>query len=177
MTGVAEAAEPTADLRPNVALLVAGAAAVAVVSGLSLPWPVAIASTVLGILMIAGADVDARTYLLPDIVTGGAIGFGIAAAPIVDAFDPYPRGPWPAAGGALVRAFGAALVLALLRHCYARVRDREGLGLGDVKLAAAIGAWLPLDAIPLCFGVAASAALVATMIAHLLGHSIARTTK
>jgi hypothetical protein len=31
--------------------------------------------------MIAGADVDARTYLLPDTITWGAVGFGIAAAP------------------------------------------------------------------------------------------------
>ena len=177
MSDVAEAAGRTVDLRPNLALLVAGVAVVAVVSGLALPWPVAIASTVLGALMIAGADVDARTYLLPDIVTGGAVGFGIAAAPLIDAFDAYPHGPWLAAGTALVRSLGTALALAFLRHCYARFRGREGLGFGDVKLAAAIGAWLPLDAIPLCFGLAASAALVATIVAHLRGHSIARTTK
>jgi leader peptidase (prepilin peptidase)/N-methyltransferase len=64
-----------------------------------------------------------------------------------------------------------------VRRCYARIRGREGLGFGDVKLAAAVGAWLSLDAIPLCFGLAAGAALVAVMIAHLRGRSIERTTK
>jgi leader peptidase (prepilin peptidase)/N-methyltransferase len=68
-------------------------------------------------------------------------------------------------------------VLELLRRCYARIRKCEGLGFGDVKLAAAVGAWLPFDAIPLCFGLAASAALVAAMAAHLRGQSIEAATK
>jgi leader peptidase (prepilin peptidase)/N-methyltransferase len=137
-----------------------------------LPWPIAIASIVLGTLMIAGADVDARTYLLPDIVTLGATGCGIAAAPLLDTFD-----PWLAVAVALVRTCGVAAVLELLRRCYARVRKLEGLGFGDVKLAAAVGAWLPLDAIPLCFGLAASAALVAATVAHLRGQPIEGTMK
>ena len=32
-------------------------------------------------------------------------------------------------------------MLWLVREAYARLRRREGLGLGDVKLAAAAGAW------------------------------------
>ncbi len=47
------------DLNPNPAVLLGGVAAIALVSSLSLPWPVAIASTVLGALMVAGADIDA----------------------------------------------------------------------------------------------------------------------
>jgi leader peptidase (prepilin peptidase)/N-methyltransferase len=53
-----EALVPEADLRPRAAVLLAGAAAVAIVSFASLAAPAALASTVLGILMIAGADVD-----------------------------------------------------------------------------------------------------------------------
>lgn len=158
--------------RPNLAILIGAGGALALVSGMTLPWPVAIASTALGILMIAGADVDARTYLLPDAVTWGAALIGIIAAPLLD-----PLNPWLAVASALARAVGAAVVLALLRWCYARIRRREGLGFGDVKLAAAVGAWLPLDSIPLCFGLAASAALVTVLVAHLRGQSIERTTK
>ncbi len=169
---VAEAIEAKEDLRPNLAVLTAGSAVVALVSGVFLPWPIAIASTALGVLMIAGADVDARTYLLPDAVTWGAAGIGIVAAPLLAAAD-----PWLAVFGALARAFGAGAVLELLRRSYARVRRREGLGFGDVKLGAAVGAWLPLDAMPLCFGLAASAALVAVVVAHLRGQSIERATK
>jgi leader peptidase (prepilin peptidase)/N-methyltransferase len=68
-------------------------------------------------------------------------------------------------------------VLELLRRFYARVRRREGLGFGDVKLGAAVGAWLPLDVMPLCFSLAASAALVAVMVAHLRGETIEGATK
>jgi leader peptidase (prepilin peptidase) / N-methyltransferase len=160
------------ELRPNFVLLLAGGAVIALMSGMFLPWPAAIASTVLGALMIAGADVDARTFLLPDAVTWGAVAAGIVAAPMLGVDD-----PWLAVSSAVVRALSTALVLELLRRFYARVRRREGLGFGDVKLGAAVGAWLPLDAMPLCFGLAASAALVFVMVAHLRGETIEGATK
>src|SRR5262249_16284012 len=72
------------DLRPNPAILIGAGAALALVSAAFLPWPFAIASTMLGALMIAGADVDARTFLLPDTVTIGATVAGIVAAPLLD---------------------------------------------------------------------------------------------
>jgi leader peptidase (prepilin peptidase)/N-methyltransferase len=166
-----DAAE-TLDLLPNPAILVGAGGALALVSAAFLPWPFAIASSVLGALMIAGADVDARTFLLPDTVTIGAALAGIIAAPLLD-----PTDPWLAGLGATERAFGCAAVLALLRSGYAQFRRREGLGFGDVKLAAAVGAWLPLDVVPLCFALATSAALVSIMIAHWRGRTIERATR
>jgi leader peptidase (prepilin peptidase)/N-methyltransferase len=160
------------DLRPNVAILCAGCGAVALISALSLPWPVAIASITLGALMIAGADIDARTYLIPDIVTCGCIITGILAAPALD-----PSQPWLGAGTAIARAAGTAVVLGLLRWCYARLRGREGLGFGDIKLAAAVGAWLPVADIPLCFAVATGSALVTVILARLRGEEIDATMK
>ena len=47
----------------------------------------------------------------------------------------------------------------------------------SMKLAAAIGAWLPLEAIPLCFGLATSGALVMVMLARLSGQAVMRTTR
>jgi len=166
----------TPDLRPNSAVLIGAGGALALVSAAFLPWSVAIASSVLGILMIAGAEVDARTYLLPDVVTFGATLAGILAAPFIDPLDAWSD-PWLAGASAVARALGCAAVLALLRAGYAQMRHQEGLGLGDVKLAAAVGAWLPLDAIPLCFALAATAALVSTLIARLRGHIIERATR
>jgi leader peptidase (prepilin peptidase)/N-methyltransferase len=168
--GEALAAED--DLRPGLTVLVCGAAAIGVISALSLPWPVAIASTVLGTLMIAGADVDARTFLLPDPITWGAIACGVVAAPLLDAVA-----PWISAGEAIVRAGCIAALLALFRAGYAWIRRSEGLGLGDVKLAAAIGAWLPVAAVPLCFGLATSGALLLVMFARINGQSVTRTTR
>jgi leader peptidase (prepilin peptidase) / N-methyltransferase len=160
------------DLRPNLAILAAGCGAIAIVSATFLPWPVAIASTVLGALMVAGAEVDARTYLLPDVVTYGAIAAGVFAAAALEQTD-----PWHAIASALVRAILVALVLAALRLSYERLRGREGLGLGDVKLAAAVGAWLPLETIPLCFGLAAGGALVTVLVARARGQSIDSSIK
>jgi leader peptidase (prepilin peptidase) / N-methyltransferase len=172
MTQSMRDAAETLDLRPNPAILVGAGGALALVSAAFLPWPFAIASSVLGALMIAGADVDARTFLLPDTVTLGATVAGILAAALLD-----PTDPWLAGVSATARALGCAAVLALLRSSYARIRHREGLGFGDVKLAAAVGAWLPLDVIPLCFALATSAALVSIMIAHWRGHTIERATR
>ena len=160
------------DLRPNPAILIGGAAAIGLISALSLPWPVAIASTVLGTLMVAGAEVDARTFLLPDLMTWGAVICGIVAAPLLNTAE-----PWTAVGEAIARAGCVAGVLALFRAGYGWSRQTEGLGLGDVKLGAAIGAWLPLETIPWCFGLATSGALLTVMFAHLSGEPVVRTTK
>jgi leader peptidase (prepilin peptidase) / N-methyltransferase len=68
-------------------------------------------------------------------------------------------------------------VLGLVRAGYARLRGHEGLGLGDIKLAGALGAWLPLEAIPLCFAFATAAALLAVLLAALRGQRVERTTR
>ena len=159
-------------LRPNVAILAGASAVIVLLSILMLPWPAAVASAALGSLMIAGADVDARTCLLPDSVTWGAVACGIVAAMALNPYD-----AWHAGAAAIMRAAGTALALALLRWCHAWLRAREGLGFGDVKLAAAVGAWLPLEAIPLCFALAAGAALTAVMFARLRGEAISESTK
>jgi leader peptidase (prepilin peptidase)/N-methyltransferase len=167
-----EAAGSEDDVYPNPAILIGGAGAVGLISTLSLPWPVAVASTVLGTLMLAGAEVDARKFLLPDLVTGGTVICGILAAVLLNTTE-----PWTALAEAIARAGGVAGVLALFRAGYAWSRQIEGLGLGDVKLGAAIGAWLPLEMIPWCFGLATSGALLAVMFARASGESVARTTK
>ena len=160
------------DVRPNPAILIGGAAAIGLISALSLPWPVAIASTVLGTLMVAGAEVDARTFLLPNLMTWGAVICGIVAAPLLNTAE-----PWMAVGETIARAGCVAGVLALFRAGYGWSRQTEGLGLGDVKLGAAIGAWLPLETIPWCFGLATSGALLTVMFAHVSGEPVMRTTK
>src|SRR5215469_8367654 len=96
------------NLRPNPAVLVGGTGAIVVVSFAMLPLPAAFASAVLGVLMISGADVDARTLLLPNIVTWGGLGSGLFAAAALD-----PGDPWRAVAVAIARAGGTAFALAL----------------------------------------------------------------
>ncbi|WP_051334573.1 A24 family peptidase [Bradyrhizobium sp. Ai1a-2] len=159
-------------LQPDRTVLVCGFAAVALISMATLPWPHALASTILGTLMVAGADIDARNFLLPDIITGSALFAGLVATTVLDPFD-----RWSALTTALGGAILVGAALWLMRQLYQWLRKREGLGLGDVKLAAAVGAWLPLDTVPLCFALATSAALIAVLLAWLRDRSVARTAK
>jgi leader peptidase (prepilin peptidase)/N-methyltransferase len=159
-------------LRPRYSAVLGGAAIVAALSALTLSWQDAIASIVLGTLMIAGADVDARTQLLPDVVTGGALACGLVVAGMSD-----PSAPWTGLAAASAGAVVVGSVLYIARVTYAWLRHREGIGLGDVKLAAAVGAWLPLDATPACFALASGAALIATLLARRHGEPIDRHAK
>lgn len=171
-TGDEDEAAAEESLRPSLPILVGGTAAIAVLSFATLGLPSALASTLLGALMLAGAEVDARTFLLPDLVTGGAFVAGVLAAPLLAPSDPLPE-----LGFAVLRGLATAAVLLAMRRAYARLRGRQGLGLGDVKLAAGIGAWLPLDAIPLCFGLAAISALGLVLVAHWRGRPLQADAK
>ncbi len=162
-----EEADAPAMPRRERALLIAGVGAIALSSWLALPWPLTIASILLGILMLAGAEHDARTLLLPDAVTYGTLGAGLVAAPLLDLTEASPdfglsigEALWLSFAAAGLRAAATALLLYALRLAYRRLRGAEGLGLGDIKLAAAIGAWLPAAAIPYCFMLATTAALL-----------------
>jgi leader peptidase (prepilin peptidase) / N-methyltransferase len=146
-------------LRPNLVVLICGGVAIALISFAFLPRTTAIFSTVLGMLMIAGAEVDARTFLLPDTVTLGALVSGVGVATYL-----ARQGPWAGFVAALLQAICVAVVLLLLRAGYRWLRGQEGLGLGDVKLGAAIGAWLPPELTPICFAVAALAALTFVIV-------------
>ena len=161
----------TPGLAPNPVVLIAGSAAIAALSFAALPLVPAIASTLLGALMVAGADIDSRTFLLPDTVSFGAMASGLVAA-----FVLAPDQPWLDVAIALARGIGSAAVLAALAFGYWRWRAQEGLGLGDIKLAAAIGIWLPLHLIPACFALAAVAGLVAAGLAHLRGRAMTGAT-
>jgi leader peptidase (prepilin peptidase)/N-methyltransferase len=149
-----EATPVPANLRPNPFVLLFGSAAIALLSFAFLPWRLAIPSTLLGALMVAGAEVDARTFLLPDTTTLGALAAGVALAPLTSGQE-----LWSGFSDAALRAAGATLILLLLRAAHQKLRGQEGLGLGDVKLGAAIGAWLPLELAALCFALASIAAL------------------
>jgi leader peptidase (prepilin peptidase)/N-methyltransferase len=55
-----------------------------------------------------------------------------------------------------------------LRVGYARVRGRQGLGLGDVKLAAVAGVWLDWLMIPVALQLAVLMALSGTILQRLV---------
>lgn len=108
----------------------------------------------LAALMLAIAANDARHYRIPNELTGAAFALALfrAAAVVPDAGAQALL--WPVA-----RAVAVALPLLLLMLAYRYWRGRDGLGLGDVKLAAVSGAWLDLATVAAVIELAALLAI------------------
>lgn len=99
--------------------------------------------------------VDYRHFIIPDGLSLPAIPLGLAAA--TSAF------PEPVLLDHALAALAAGSSLYAVRAVYRRVRGIEGLGLGDVKLATAAGAWVGLDYLPMTCLLATCAALFAVL--------------
>lgn len=84
--------------------------------------------------MIVLFVVDLRHRLLPDRITLPGIAVGLLCALRLEP-------GWP---GALLGAAGGGGLLLGVAAAYARIRGHEGLGMGDVKMLAMIGAFLGL---------------------------------
>ena len=114
----------------------------------------------LGWWLLALGWIDARSWLLPDLLTLPLVVAGLVAA---WAFEP---------AGLAGRALGAALGYLALRAvalAYRALRGREGLGAGDAKLLAAAGAWVGARALPQVILLAALAGLLAALCLRLAG--------
>ncbi len=95
---------------------------------------------------------DLEERILPDELTLGGTALGLVLAFFVpvpsllgELLIPVSRPAW---GSLLNSVLGVVLLAApvwLLAVVYERVRNREGLGLGDVKLLALLGAFLGLE--------------------------------
>ena len=116
----------------------------------------------LALLMFAVAVNDARSLLIPDRLSLAAFLLALAAA-ANDASQEFSAAFWlPAAqaiGFSLLRAAALGLAFLGLRALYSRLRGCEGIGLGDVKLAAVAGAWLDWPLMPVAVEIAALAGL------------------
>ncbi|MDQ2834864.1 MAG: A24 family peptidase [Acidobacteriota bacterium] len=130
---------------------------------------VGLGMAVLGFLLIGLMVMDWQTLLLPDAftLTGIAVGLFLVCTEaiflgpnedqihltkhslhltspggVVDHGNLFLTGPENLIFTRVAAICGAALLLLLVRWIYKAVRDREGMGLGDVKLLAMIAAFL-----------------------------------
>jgi len=148
------------------ATAVACGVGIAGVSFYALSSGTALVSCLLGWAMLAIACIDAQRFTIPDVLSLPAIPAGLLASG-------YLLDPWSSQLVSLDHAIGTCLggaVFWLVREVYWRLRRREGLGLGDVKLAAAGGAWVGWEHLADVVLLSAAAALsLAVALAALRG--------
>ncbi|HEY1475593.1 MAG TPA: prepilin peptidase [Pseudolabrys sp.] len=130
--------------------LTAAAASIGAVSGTS-----GYLGAGLALLMLAIAALDYRYLIIPNELNAAALALAVINAVVAD-----PAAVVDGLASAALRGLVTMLVFLAIRTAYRWLRQREGLGLGDVKLAFVAGAWLDWLMIPLAIEIAALAALV-----------------
>lgn len=98
--------------------------------------PLALMGFIASLLALAVIDLD--TYLLPDSITLPLLWAGLIFN-ILTEYVPLSSAVWGAAFG--------YLTLWLVYHVFKLFTGKEGMGYGDFKLLAAIGAWLGVESL------------------------------
>jgi leader peptidase (prepilin peptidase)/N-methyltransferase len=133
------------------------------------------ASTFLAGTMGAMAFEDVRTMRVPNVWSAVAAIGGFVVA-MVEA-SRLGFGLLGALGWAALSAIICGGVFFLLRELFFRLRGVEGLGFGDVKLAATGGVWLGWELFPVAVSVAAICAIAWVALAAAISRSWPRERK
>jgi leader peptidase (prepilin peptidase)/N-methyltransferase len=117
-------------------------------------------------LLIAMAGIDAEHQLLPDLLVYPLLWLGLLRAALGHA--PIT------ASDAIFAAFFAYLALWSLMHLHQMLRKVQGMGHGDFKLAAALGAWLGPMQLPFLLLLAAVLGLLWVTFMRVRSQSLQR---
>lgn len=128
----------------------------------------ALLAAVFGWTLLALAVIDGETGYLPDWLTLPLVILGLIANLNGRFVPPLEAGIGAAAGYLAFRLVGAA---------FYRLRSYEGLGQGDAKLLAAIGAWGGWTILPGVVLVGSLVTLIGVAIAHLSAGSVHAKTE
>jgi leader peptidase (prepilin peptidase)/N-methyltransferase len=126
------------------------------------------ATALFGWTLLALTLIDIRHFVLPDVLTLPLLPAGIAVNWLATRALPLD-----AALGAVL-GYGA---FALIAWGYRRWRGREGMGAGDAKLLAGLGAWVGATALPSVVLLASILALLATLAVHGLRGRLSLTER
>lgn len=130
------------------ALLLASVAALNALAAVDALFAIAFAALV---LWLTKSDLD--NFELPDLANA-------AVAALGSAWISTLAEPGPGQLHAALRAIAAAACLSAVKWSYASLRGFEGLGWGDVKLAAAGAVWLDWPQMPMALLIAAAAGIL-----------------
>ena len=122
--------------------LVAGLLTLQVGYRFGLTWE-SLLLVLLGFAFLVLLVIDFYHYILPDVITLPGIVFGVVAAAL-----PYigpPIAHWETSVIGVVAGGGGLFAFAWI---FEKITGKVGMGLGDVKLLAMIGAWLGWQALP-----------------------------
>jgi leader peptidase (prepilin peptidase) / N-methyltransferase len=109
------------------------------------------------VALIYLAYIDWRTFRLPDVITIPLIALGLLSNYFSNfAFTNFLN--------AALGSISGFLFLWLVNFAYKCFRQRDGIGMGDAKLLAALGAWLGLSTLPSILLIASVAGLVGGFI-------------
>jgi leader peptidase (prepilin peptidase)/N-methyltransferase len=106
-------------------------------------------------MLLALAVADLRYQLLPDFLTLPLLAAGLGISAVL--------APEELASSLFGAGVGLGAIL-LLRQAYWMLRKREGIGLGDAKLLAGIGAWVTWEGLPSVVLIAAFVALAGVLL-------------
>ena len=135
--------------------------------------PEAVAALLVCAALVALALIDFEHGLLPDRLTQGLLWAGLAysLAPKSAGAGATALLPFPGPGQAVAGAIAGYAFLWLFNRAWRILRKRDGLGLGDCKLLAAMGAWLGLNGLPLVLAPAAVAGALSGLVMIALGRA------
>lgn len=165
---------PHKELEPLVSrTAIAGCGAFALVAAITMLFLVAplaaVATGVLALIMALITITDLKHFIIPNALSFPAVVLGVLANIAVFHPDEWMAGLTESLLGAVL----AGGSFYLLRAMWFRLRGFEGLGLGDVKLAAVAGAWLgPALLAPACLASAVAGIAAVGIMAMLPGRRI-----
>ena len=126
------------------------------------PAAEAAGACLLGWALLAAGAIDLETRLLPDSITMPLLWSGLA-------FN--LNGTFAPLRDCVIGAMAGYVVLWAVYQGFRLLTGREGLGYGDFKLLAMLGAWLGWQALPAVLVLASSAAAIAGVILVVRGRA------
>ena len=144
------------------------AAAIGIVAIIAHPLPLAPVTAAFGWWLLLIAALDLEHHWLPDALTLPLVPLGLAAA-------------WAGFGPPLAERAAAAAIgwaaLASIAWAYRALRGRDGMGAGDPRLMAALGAWVGAWQLPAVLLGAGLLGLAAVLAMRLRGEVVTATSR